>query len=143
MGNSWQSPVTGEPSLGTAHVISDAGRSASALVSTATNTGGTWSAAVTAPASAPAGAKAMWCTCECTIAGQGAALCVEAATGYTLSDISSGNNRAMYWNVETNVSGGRASGVIKIHLDASKQFKWCTYYTSSTVAIYNPIEYEI
>ena len=136
-------PVPGEPSMGTPHIIGDANRAASTLVSTAVNTSGVWSAAVSAPAGAPMGAKAMWCLCECTIASAGAALCVEAATGYTLSDVSVGNNRAKYWGVETSIANHRASGIIKIHLDSNKQFKWCTFYTSSTVAIYYPIDYEM
>jgi hypothetical protein len=142
MGNSWQSPVPAEPSLGTPHPTSDANRSATPVVNTSTNTAGTWSAAVTMTG-VPTGAKAAWCACYIQLAGQTPYLCVEAASGYTLSDITSGTNYTKYWSMKTPASGVGALVTLKIHLDANKQFKWCTSNTNSTVLIGSAIDYEM
>lgn len=135
-------PVAGEPSLGTGHITSDANRSAATLVSTSVNTAGVWSAAVTIP-NVPPGAKAAYCWMDVLKAASIPALCVEAATGYTLSDITVGTNFAKYFGVYSPSSGIAARGVVKIHLDANGQFRWCTDTSSSTVHIYSPIDYDM
>jgi hypothetical protein len=140
--NSWQSPVSGEPSLGTPHPTSDANRTSTLVVDTSTNTAGTWSAAVTMTG-APVGAKTAICMCEIDKSASAPGLSVEAATGYTLSDITSGNNFYKYNGIRVSAStGGLAYGVVRIHLDANRQFKWCTTLSSSTVKIGSAIDYE-
>jgi hypothetical protein len=135
------SPVASEPSLGTPHVTSDANRSSDVLVSTSTNTAGVWSAAVTCTG-APSGAKAAYCWAEIIKVAGVPILNVEAATGYTLSDTTVGNNNRKYWGIFCVAAGQRAYGIIRIHLDANKQFKWCTDTLNSTVNIFRPIDYD-
>jgi hypothetical protein len=138
---SLQEPVPGEPSQGTSHITSDATRSASAVVDTTTNTAGVWSAAVTMPG-VPVGAKAAYCSTQVALAGQRPILCVEAATGYTLSDITAGTNYAKYFNNHAPAVGASQVLVIKIHLDSNGQFRWCTTNTNSSVWIGCPIDYD-
>lgn len=135
-------PVSGEPSLGTPHPTSDANRTSTLVVNTSTNTAGVWSAAVTMTG-VPAGAKAAWCRATIIKASVSPALAVEAATGYTLSDITSGTNIFKYWGFPDAVAGSIAGGIILIHLDANGQFKWCTSISSSTVKIGSAIDYEL
>jgi hypothetical protein len=137
-------PVAGEPSLGTPHHNSDANKSSALLVSTAVNTAGTWSAAVTM-LGAPAGARAAWCGCQIYKSGSYPLLCVEAATGYTLSDITVGTNAYKYWQVPGVNSGVIAPMTImaRIPLDANKQFKWCSSVSSSNVIIGSAVDYDI
>jgi hypothetical protein len=135
-------PVPGEPSLGTPHPTSDANRPGALIVDTSTNTAGTWSAAVTMTG-VPAGAKAAWCFCSITKAAGQPSLCVEAATGYTLSDITTTANIYKYWSITPQAAGATAFGMIKVHLDANRQFKWCTNVSSSTVQIGSAIDYEM
>jgi hypothetical protein len=136
-------PVAAEQSLGTPHPTSDANRLTTVVVNTAINTQGVWSAAVTMTG-VPLGAKAAWCVCS--IGGVLAdLLCVEAATGYTLSDIFAVPGTAVkYWSVTNEGTTTAVSRrVLKIHLDANGQFKWCTNVTNSTVQIYSAIDYEM
>lgn len=134
--------VAGEPSFGTPHTTKDADRSATLVVNTSVNTAGVWSAAVTMTG-VPAGAKAAWCRCRVVEANAIPRLAVEAATGYTLSDITSGNNVFKYWGVDVPVAGGYPAVVVKVHLDANGQFKWCVDVSSSTVQIGSAIDYEM
>ena len=136
-------PVAGEPSLGTPHPTSDANRTATLVVDTATNTAGVWSAAVTMTG-VPVGAKAAWCACLVLKAASAPVLAVEAASGYTLSDITSGTNVYKYWHMGLdNIAGYGERKVLKIHLDSNGQFKWCTSISSSTVQIGSAIDYEM
>jgi len=135
-------PVAGESSLGTPHPTSDADRTATLVVNTSTNTAGVWSAAVTMTG-VPTGAKAAWCYCEIIKAADRPRLCVEAATGYTLSDITSGTNYSKYMCIGRAPVGEYMGCVMKIHLDSNKQFKWCTSVTNSTVQISSAIDYEM
>lgn len=134
-------PVSGEPSLGTPHITSDANRTSTLVVNTSTNTAGVWSAAVTMTG-VPAGAKAAYAMCECYIAGNTVRFSVEAATGYTLSDITSGDNHFKYWGFISTPSSNINRWVLKIHLDSNRQFKWCTGVTNSTVRIGSAIDYD-
>jgi len=136
------SPVAGEPSLGTPHATSDTNRSNAALVNTSTNTAGTWSAAVTCTG-APTGAKAAYCMGYIFKAAATPILSVEAASGYTLSDITAANNWSKYWSTRSPVAGTIVLSMLKIHLDANKQFKWCTDVSSSTVWIGSPVDYDL
>jgi hypothetical protein len=142
MGNSWQSPVPAEPSLGTPHQVGYANRTTTFPVSTATNTAGTWSAAVTMTG-VPTGAKAAWCECRVNKAADVPALAVEAASGVTLDDITASENLSKYWHVRAPIAGAWGWGVIKIPLDSNLQFKWCTTISSSTVGIGSAIDYEM
>jgi hypothetical protein len=135
-------PIPSEPSLGTPHPTSDANRSSSAMVNTSTNTAGIWSGAVTMTG-VPTGAKAAYCTCYIQLAGQTPYMCVEAASGYTLSDITVGTNYLKYFSLKTPASGIGGLVTIKIHLDSNKQFKWCTSNTNSTVLIGSAIDYDM
>jgi hypothetical protein len=135
-------PVSGEPSLGTPHVTKDADRSSTFVVNTSTNAAGVWSAAVTMTG-VPAGAKAAWCSCYLYLSGSYPALAVEAATGYTLSDITSGSNIYKYFCIRQLYSGVGFEGTIKIHLDVNGQFKWCTSNSNCTVQIGSAIDYEM
>lgn|GEM_PF-2974736 len=134
--------IAGEPSLGTPHITKDANRSATLVVNTSTNTAGTWSAAVTMTG-VPAGAKAAWCACSIALAGNLPFLAVEAATGYTLSDITVGTNSRKYWGVLAPSAGNIGYAILKIHLDANGQFKWCTNVNNSSVGIGSAIDYEM
>jgi hypothetical protein len=91
----------------------------------------------------PVGAKAAWCMALIQKAGAQPLLCVEAATGYTLSDVSSGTEYSKYHCVFPSGLGGVAIEIIKIHLDSNGQFKWCTSVTNSTVSIGSAIDYEM
>jgi hypothetical protein len=142
MGNSWQSPTTGEPSLGTPHITNDANRSASLVVNTTTNTAGAWSTGYIMTG-VPTGAKSATCIAEIFLATQFPFLCCEAASGYSLLDITSGANRFRYHGVQSWISAGSGPTVIKIHLDSSKQFKWCSSITNCTVRIGSAIDYEM
>jgi len=141
MANSWQSPVSGEPSLGTPHATSDANRTTTVLVNTAVNTANVWSASVSIP-TAPVGAKAAWCFCYVQLGAAQPILAVEAATGYTLSSLAA-SGYFKYWHVETWLAGQGNGTMLKIHLDSNKQFKWCTNITNSTVFIMSPIDYDM
>lgn len=141
MGNSWQSPVAGEPSLGTPHPNSDATKQATLLVNSSTNTAGEWSAAVTM-SNVPVGTKAAWCFASITKAAAQPTLAVEAATGYTLSDITTTANIYKYWSLTPETTGGIAFGMIKIHLDANRQFKVCANVTNSTIQIGYAVDWE-
>ena len=134
-------PVAGEPSLGTPHPTSDANRSATLVVDTSTNTAGVWSAAVTMP-NVPAGAKAAWCVVELVSGAGHQWVAVEAATGYTLLDITSGTNRFKYAFIWSDTSG-YGWGFVRIHLDSDGKFSWCTSRTSDTVRIGSAIDYEM
>jgi hypothetical protein len=128
---------------GTIFPVRDADRSAVLVVNTSTNTAGTWSVAVTMTG-VPTGAKAALCWVSVAIAGGGAGLWCEAASGYTLSDVTSGTNRFKYLGVFDNKAAGTvAEGPVKIHLDVNGQFKWVTYHTSSAVQIGSAIDYEM
>ncbi len=140
--NSWQSPVSGEPSLGTPHPTKDASRNTGYVVNSSTGTAGVWSAAVTMP-NVPAGAKAAWCMAEVFIAGGSPFLGVEAATGYTLSDISVGTNIMKYFFIYSFVQGVAMWFPLKIHLDSAGQFKWAVSITNATARIGYPIDYEM
>jgi len=122
--------------------VADGNRSSTLVVNTSTDTAGVWSAAVTMTG-VPAGAKAAWCACSVVLGGAASALAVEAATGYTLSDITSGTNVWKYFNVQSNQAGVTAFAILKIHLDANGQFKWCTKNTNTTVQIGSAIDYEM
>ena len=135
-------PVAGESSLGTPHPTSDTNRSSALVVSTSTNTAGVWSAAVTMTG-VPTGAKAAWCLAYIIKTSTAPFLAVEAATGYTLSDITSGNNRYKYWGITSFGSAQFQYQMLKIHLDSSLQFKWCTDSSNSTVGIGSAIDYEM
>ena len=141
-GNSWQQPVEGEPSLGTPHATGYANRSDGLVVSTSTNTAGTWSAAVTMP-NVPSGARAAWCMANCYKASVTPILTVEAASGCTLDNTTTGTNFRKYVFLTSSVAGSGQWGLIKIHLDSAGQFKWCTTVSSSTVQICYPIDYEL
>ena len=134
--------VTGEYSAGNIHWVKDANRSATAIVSTSTNTGGTWSSAVTMTG-VPSGAKAAYCNLYATIASGAPLLCVEAATGFTLSDITSGNNFNKYAFVRALNSASAADAMTWVPLDANGQFKWCTFTTNTTIVIASPVAYLI
>ena len=136
-------PVSGEPSTGTPHITSDSDRSSSLVVNSSSNTAGVWSAAVTMTG-VPAGAKAAWCLCSSTKSGTTAGLYVEAATGYTLDDVTSGTNRFKYWGMDSNNTAGiKITGMLKIHLDANGQFKWTSDTTNATIQIGSAIDYEM
>lgn len=131
------------PSTGaTSYIVGDSDRSATLVVNTSTNTAGVWSAAVKMTG-VPAGAKAAWCLCTILNAGVSTAFCVEAATGYTLSDITSGTNQYKYWGLWTVAANFQMAGILKIHLDTNGQFKWCTKANTSTVTIGSAIDYEM
>jgi hypothetical protein len=134
--------IAGEPSFGTPHPTSDANRTATLVVNTSTNTAGVWSAAVTMTG-VPAGAKAAFCVCYANVGANAAMVCVEAATGYTLSDITIGTNNFKYHGTWAQVSNNKTYAVLKIHLDANRQFKWCTNLNNSTVQIGSAIDYEM
>jgi hypothetical protein len=91
----------------------------------------------------PTGAKAAWCMAVISKAAATPVLCVEAATGYTLSDITSGTNYLKYYGINAVVAGSSTLAYIKVHLDSSLQFKWCTNSTNSTVVIGSAIDYEM
>lgn len=129
-------PVSGERSLGTDHITSDANRTVSMVVNTSTNTAGVWSAAVTMTG-VPVGARAAYC--QLYMATVGSRVAVEAATGYTLSDITAGGNQWLKYH-GTSATG---NSIIKIHLDANGQFKWCTGVTSTALIISSAIDYEM
>lgn len=136
-------PVSAEPSLGTDHVTSDANRTTTLVVNIAGgNTGGTWSAAVTMTG-VPVGAKAAWCMANVNKAGTLPSLAVEAATGYTLSNITVGNNLYKYIFVTSQTAGNSAWALLKIHLDSNLQFKWCASVSNSNVQITSAIDYEM
>ena len=126
--------------------VADANLSTALVVSTSTNTAGVWSPAVTMVGT-PAGIKAAWCLCSIYFSSAGAAntsLAVEAATGYTLSDITSGNNIRKYWAIGSDGASVavRTYGVLKIQLDANLQFKWCTNRNNSEVTIGSALSWE-
>jgi hypothetical protein len=123
--------------------IKDADRSATLIVNTSTNTAGVWSASVTMPLPDYAkGAMAVWCMCVIYVAAGTPTLCVEAASGYALSDITAGNNRFKYHGYRSPVNNFDQNVILKIHLDANGQFKWCTTTNNCTVLIGSPIDYE-
>jgi hypothetical protein len=91
----------------------------------------------------PVGTKAAWCMCYISLAAAQPVLAVEAATGYTLSDITSGTNLRKYIHTLPGAVGANSGAYLRIHLDANGQFKWCTWGTNSTVTIMYPIDYEM
>ena len=130
------------------NAVTDADRSNVLIVNTSTNTAGVWSAAVTMTG-VPMGAKAAWCHCSALLGSGGAnpvGLFVEAATGYTLSDITSGNNRFKYRGLSNVVTIAGISiqieGLVRIRLDSSLQFKWCSRTTNTTINIGSAIDWE-
>lgn len=135
-------PVPGEPSLGTPHPTSDANRSSTLVVSTSVCTAGVWSAAVTMTG-APTDAKAAYSLCKILIVAGNPFLSVEAASGYTLSDITVGSNAFKYHTGFAPVVSVAFLGILKIHLDANKQFRWCSSVTNATVQIGSAIDYDI
>lgn len=135
--NSWQF------GLGPVQPIVNADRSTSLVVNTSTNTAGTWSAAVTMPLPSYAtGATAAWCLVQIFKAAAQSGLAIEAASGYTLSDITSGDNKFKYLFIAASVTGGDGFAFARIPIDTSAQFKWCTNVSSSTVKIGYPVAYE-
>lgn len=135
-------PVSGEPSFGTLHEIAYANRNSTPLVNTSTNTAGVWSAAVTI-ANAPPGARIAWCMATITKAALSPALAVEAASGVTLSDVTVGSNIFLYQFCSPDSAGGQSWRLMPIPIDASKQFKWVTTSTNSSVTILAPVFYTI
>jgi hypothetical protein len=135
-------PVAGEPSLGTPHPTSDANRTATLVVNTSTSTLGVWSAAVTMTG-VPTGARAAWCQAEISKSGVDPYLRVEAASGFTLSDITSGDDRFKYHGIGPIAGVATHYGLIRIHLDSNGQFKWCVSNTNCTLKIGSAIDYEI
>ena len=121
--------------------VNDANRSATLVVNTAVNTAGVWNAAV-AMTGVPAGAKAAWCVVELVSGAGHQWVAVEAATGYTLSDITSGTNRFKYAFIWSDTSG-YGWGFVRIHLDSNGKFSWCTSRTSDTVRIGSAIDFEM
>jgi hypothetical protein len=115
--------------------VPDASRTVTPVVSTSTNTAGVWSAAVTMTG-VPAGAKAAWC--QVINQTSGSRIAVEAATGYTLSDITLINNWLKYAGFN-----GAVQMAVRIPLDANGQFKWCTGVTSTNIAIGSAYAYEM
>jgi hypothetical protein len=145
LGSKWKAidfyaPVAGEPSLGTPHPTSDANRSATRVVNTSANTANVWSAAVTMTG-VPVGAKSAYCVCEVSIGGNTVILAVEAATGYTLSSLA-GAGYTKYHCLYAPVIGGIGLAVLRIHLDANGQFKWCSNQTNANVGIGSAIDYD-
>jgi hypothetical protein len=139
-GNSWQSPVAGEPSLGTIHYLAYSQRSTTLVVTTATNTAGTWSAAVTMP-NVPVGAKGALCSCDISKAAATPLLAVEKASGVTLDDITAGNNDRKYTRLPSFAAGQPAQNMLWIPLDGNLQFKWCTNVSNSNVTVDSPVAY--
>ena len=93
----------------------------------------------------PAGAKVAYCWADIVLAGAAAGLTLntEAATGYTLSDTTVGVNFVKYEGIITILLSQGARGIIKVHLDASGQFRWCSSSTNAAVHIYSPIDYDM
>jgi hypothetical protein len=134
-------PVAGEPDVGGGvHHIADASRSTTLLVNTSTNTGGTWSAAVTV-SGVPSGTSEFLSGGVILVTGTNL-VAFEKATGVTLSDITTGSNYRKYrhWRIET---ATRFGAPIWIPLDASKQFKWCTFTNNTSVEIESPTAYKL
>jgi hypothetical protein len=140
-GNSWQSPNSGEPSAGEEHSIAYASRSTTLLVNTSTNTGGTWSAAVTV-ANVPQGTTEVLCNIAVSIASGLPLICVEKASGVTLDNITASSQYRKY-RLLIAVDNGLNYGLVWIPVDSSFQFKWCTYTTNTTVQIYTPVAYKL
>lgn len=135
-----ESPVRG---FGEIEAIDYADRSTTPLVNTSTNTAGTWSAAVTVSLpSYAAGAKAVWCPFVLSKVATTPALAVEKASGVTLDDITASNQIRKYWHYAPGSAGNIFYGMIRIPLDSSAQFKWCTNVSSSSVEIDYPVGYE-
>jgi hypothetical protein len=139
--NSFQSPVAGEPSLGTPHTTSDANRTATLVVDTSTNTAGVWSAAVTMTG-VPVGAKAAWCEVWSYATGAWGFIAVEAASGYTLSNITTGTNIFKYYAQGAQANTTPLYIPMRIPLDSNGQFKWCPWTTNQNVKIGSAICYE-
>ena len=71
-------------------------------------------------------------------------LCVEAATGFTLVDVSVGTNFLLYAFFQIAVTGGTGQwGMLRIPLDANGQFKWCSDMSGVSVEIGSAIVYEM
>ncbi len=142
-GNSFQSPVSGEPSLGTGHYNSTTTKSSVLVVNSGgVSTASTWSAPVTMTG-VPVGVKATWNYARVSKAAATPILAVAPATGYTLSDIATSSNNLKYWTVTCVAAGQPAIEMIKIHLDAFGQFRWCTDLGAVTIQIGSAVDYEM
>jgi hypothetical protein len=137
MGNSWQSPVPAEPSLGTHHEESYANRTASLLVDTSTTPAATWSAAVTMT-SVPVGTKAGYCMMYRSAAANPDAFVVAMASGMTLDTAAGFQYKYPGLHLEI---GGYGDNMIWIPIDANKQFKWCTVAGNALARIGSPVAY--
>jgi hypothetical protein len=97
--------------------------------------------------SAPGGAKAAYCYASVGKANGQPYLNVEAATGYTLSDTNTDNNHRKYHGLGGGIIQAASEafeGIIKIHLDANKQFKWAVAFANgATVQISSAIDYDM
>ena len=113
----------------------------SLVVSSASNTAGVWSAAVTMP-NVPAGAKVAWCTVY-AYSTTTLTACFEAATGYTLSDITVGNNAFRYNTLSiVNTNNVTPWMTVRIPLDSNGQFKWCAATNNISISIGYPLVWE-
>ena len=138
--NSWQSPVSGEPSLGTWHPISYANRSATAFVNGTVVAANTWSNAVTMPA-VPVGARVAKCQVLRNVQTNPDWILFEQATGITL-DTATGY-QYKYTGLFSPDGGVFRERMVDIPLDGSLQYKFITRGGVTGNWVFPPVAYQI